>query len=157
MLSLGKLFPCRGVLLQSRDGGGERESVLGRGFRRGVAQKTRFASQGADPPPSTPLASRGRSDVICEGDSPAALSSEDRFCSFAQLQKEGEGGLKVQNPEQLFHLGFLPSVRKCTYTSFSLPTLLTATPLPTDLFHRHLCSSCVISLPGFEIYINATY
>lgn len=59
----------------------------------GGRRKTRFASQGADPQRSTPLASRGRSDVICGRDSRAAHSFPDRLCSFTQLQKEGEEGL----------------------------------------------------------------
>lgn len=39
MLSLGKLFPCRGVLLQSRGGGGEKGISTGDGVSEGGGAK----------------------------------------------------------------------------------------------------------------------
>lgn len=52
-------------------------------------RKTRFTSQGADPRRSTPLASRGRSDVICGRDSRVAQSFETGFAVSRSCKRKG--------------------------------------------------------------------
>lgn len=53
-------------------------------------RKTPLASQGAGPPRSVLLASRGRSDVIRGPSGQAAQSWRHQPGSFTQLQEEGE-------------------------------------------------------------------
>ena len=66
---------------------------------------------------------------------PSGSELQDKLCSFTQLQKEGEWGVKLLNPQQLFHLGYLPSVRQHTHVSLYLPTpLIVHPPLHQPLF-----------------------
>lgn len=82
MLSLDKLFPCGS---RTRVGMVERVGGEDGGYR-----KTPLASQGAGPPRSVLLASRGRSDVIRGPSGRAAQSGRHQLGGFTQLQEEGE-------------------------------------------------------------------
>lgn len=87
----------------------------------GGAEKHVLPPRGADPQPSTPLASRGRSDVISGRGSRAAQSCKAGFAVLRSCRREGSEESVALKPSTALPQGLF-TLCSATYLSLTLPT-----------------------------------